>query len=111
MTTWHPKPAHGLAKTLGVPVARLYSEQDDRAVKLSELSYEAIGMASQWDSLPPEQQQAIKAIIKSLAECSGGWADARGRHWMVWEKGLIGGLVGGSSWLMLDNRLLLLQFF
>ncbi len=61
-----PSQLIAIARAIGVPVARFYGEQDDRAVKLSGLSDEAINVASKWDDLEPEQQQAIMVIIEAL---------------------------------------------
>ena len=61
-----PSQLMAIARAIGVPVARFYGEQDDRAVKLSGLSDEAINVASKWDDLEPEQQQAIMVIVEAL---------------------------------------------
>lgn len=61
-----PSQLMAIARAIGVPVARFYGEQDDRAVKLSGLSDEAINVASKWDDLEAEQQQAIMVIVEAL---------------------------------------------
>ena len=61
-----PSQLIAIARAIGVPVARFYGEQDDRAVKLSGLSDEAINVASKWDDLTLDQQQAIKVIVEAL---------------------------------------------
>ena len=61
-----PAQIHSIARFIGVPIAQLYDEQDELAKKVADLSDEAIEFARMWQSLPVEQQAAMKALAKQL---------------------------------------------
>ena len=61
-----PSQIMAIARAIGVPIAQLYDDQDERAAKLSDLSDEAIEVARAWNALPPGQRIAIRAAIDAL---------------------------------------------
>ena len=64
-----PSQLMAIEKAIGVPTARFYGEQDDRAVILSGLSDEAVEVAKAWDGLPADQKAAIKSLVEALDDC------------------------------------------
>lgn len=55
-----------IADAIGVPVALFFGEPDERALKLSWLSDEAIELATEWQKLPADQREAIRGIVRAL---------------------------------------------
>jgi transcriptional regulator with XRE-family HTH domain len=56
-----------IARAIGVPIAKLYDDQDETAKKVADLTDEALEFARTWQALPTEQRAAMKAAVESLA--------------------------------------------
>jgi len=61
-----PSQLMAIARAIGVPIAQIYDDQDERAARLSELSDEAIEVARAWMGLPEGERRAIKTTIELL---------------------------------------------
>jgi transcriptional regulator with XRE-family HTH domain len=56
-----------IARTIGVPIAQLYDDQDETAKKVADLTDEAIEFARTWQALPAEQRVAMRAAVEALS--------------------------------------------
>lgn len=61
-----PAQIMSIARAIGVPIAKLYDDQDETAKKVADLTDEAIEFARAWQALPAEQRAAMKAAVESL---------------------------------------------
>jgi len=62
----NPAQIFAIARTIGVPIAQLYDDQDETAKKVADLTDEAIEFARTWQALPAEQRVAMKAAVEAL---------------------------------------------
>ncbi len=63
-----PSQILSIARTIGVPIAQLYDDQDDAAKRVAGLSDEAIEYARAWQTLPKDQRLAMKVAVEFLGQ-------------------------------------------